>query len=65
MNTYMWKHPLTAQHLNILTELLGYKIISPIEKTLVCGDTGQGAMAETHEIAKLVFSLWKKTKENC
>ncbi len=41
MNTMMWEHPFTANHLNILAETLGFKIIQPINKTLICGETGK------------------------
>eukprot|EP00742_Colponemidia_sp_Colp-10_P009908 GILJ01010843.1.p1 GENE.GILJ01010843.1~~GILJ01010843.1.p1 ORF type:complete len:192 (+),score=14.34 GILJ01010843.1:22-597(+) len=44
MNTYMWDHPFTAKHLAILREL-GAHVIPPVTKTLVCGDTGNGALA--------------------
>jgi phosphopantothenoylcysteine decarboxylase len=45
MNTYMWEHPVTMEHVLKLRSF-GYRIIDPIEKTLVCGDVGVGAMAE-------------------
>jgi phosphopantothenoylcysteine decarboxylase len=40
MNTSMWEHPLTARHLDLVNDLLGYRIIQPISKKLACGDTG-------------------------
>lgn len=46
MNTHMWNHPITKQQIDIL-ESWHIKIIWPITKTLACGDTGIGAMAET------------------
>tara|TARA_B100000795_G_scaffold21142_1_gene14085 strand:+ start:49 stop:744 length:696 start_codon:yes stop_codon:yes gene_type:complete len=54
MNTLMWEHPLTLQHLNVLQNQLGYQIIDPVIKTLACGDTGQGAMASVETIVKSV-----------
>jgi phosphopantothenoylcysteine decarboxylase len=70
MNTMMWDHPLTAQHIHVLTQLLRYRCIPPISKRLVCGDTGKfcvsckrwilmscigiGAMAETETITNII-----------
>ena len=39
MNTDMWNHPITAEHLNKLKDY-GYNVIMPVEKKLACGDTG-------------------------
>ncbi|GAN10121.1 phosphopantothenoylcysteine decarboxylase [Mucor ambiguus] len=49
MNTSMWHHPFTVKHLEVLENVLDYKIIQPISKKLACGDTGVGAMAESHK----------------
>lgn len=40
MNTFMYEHPLTGEHLNKLNEL-GYIEIPVICKKLACGDTGE------------------------
>jgi phosphopantothenoylcysteine decarboxylase len=40
MNTLMYEHPLTEQHLRTVREVLGYTVIGPISKTLACGDVG-------------------------
>ncbi|KAH7730222.1 flavoprotein [Aphelenchoides avenae] len=56
MNTYMWENPLTYQHLKTLKELLLYKEIPPIEKELMCGDKGYGAMASVQMIASIIAS---------
>uniref|UniRef100_A0A1L8E269 Phosphopantothenoylcysteine decarboxylase n=1 Tax=Nyssomyia neivai TaxID=330878 RepID=A0A1L8E269_9DIPT len=53
MNTKMWQHPITAQHIAKLKEW-GYHEIPCIEKTLMCGDKGPGAMAEPHTIVSIV-----------
>lgn len=53
MNTKMYTHPLTAQQINRLQEW-GYFLVPVIEKTLMCGDTGTGAMAEVADIVKHV-----------
>lgn len=54
MNTCMWEHPLTYQHMKTLKELLLFKEIPPMEKELVCGDKGYGAMASVSMIVSVV-----------
>ena len=39
MNTLMWSHPITSQHIDTLLSF-GFHQIECIEKTLACGDTG-------------------------
>ncbi|KAI0822065.1 flavoprotein [Trametes gibbosa] len=63
MNTLMYEHPLTEQHLRIVKEVIGYTIVGPIGKKLACGDIGLGAMLEWRDIVQIVvdkFSLKKK-----
>ncbi|RHZ68235.1 hypothetical protein Glove_296g38 [Diversispora epigaea] len=67
MNTYMWEHPFTSKHLRVLSDQLGFQIISPMSKKLACGDTGIGAMAEVITIIdfivqKLSLNLMVETK---
>lgn len=50
MNTMMWEHPLTEQHLAILRSWSWFDILLPQPKALACGDVGQGAMREWREI---------------
>ncbi|KAJ6788629.1 hypothetical protein PWT90_08449 [Aphanocladium album] len=50
MNTLMWEHPLTEQHLAILRSWPWFDILLPQPKALACGDVGQGAMREWKEI---------------
>lgn len=50
MNTRMFLHPITGRQIEDLKDF-GYYEIKPISKTLMCGDTGIGAMAEVHTIA--------------
>ncbi|TPX66033.1 hypothetical protein SpCBS45565_g04707 [Spizellomyces sp. 'palustris'] len=57
MNTHMWDHPFTTLHLTTCTTLLKHTIIYPVSKTLACGDTGVGAMAEPETIAKVVHEV--------
>ncbi|KAL3083130.1 hypothetical protein niasHS_010932 [Heterodera schachtii] len=56
MNTAMWENPLTYQHLKTLKELLLYREIPPIEKEMMCGDKGYGAMASVQMIASIISS---------
>lgn len=44
MNTRMYDHPLTAEQVEKLKSW-GYIEVPTISKTLMCGDTGNGAMA--------------------
>ncbi|KAI0667733.1 flavoprotein [Trametes maxima] len=63
MNTLMYEHPLTAQHLRTIREVIGYTIVGPIGKKLACGDVGLGAMSEWRDIVQIVvdrFHLVKK-----
>uniref|UniRef100_A0A672V1W6 Phosphopantothenoylcysteine decarboxylase n=1 Tax=Strigops habroptila TaxID=2489341 RepID=A0A672V1W6_STRHB len=53
MNTAMWEHPLTAQHVEQLKGF-GYTEIPCVVKKLVCGDEGRGAMAEVWTIVESV-----------
>lgn len=49
MNTRMWEHPVTATQISALKSW-GYIEVPCIAKTLMCGDTGLGAMAELNTI---------------
>lgn len=53
MNTRMYEHPVTKEHLDKISSW-GINIVPPIEKTLFCGDTGIGAMAQIDDIIKLI-----------
>ncbi|XP_018419041.1 PREDICTED: phosphopantothenoylcysteine decarboxylase isoform X2 [Nanorana parkeri] len=59
MNTAMWNHPITAQQIKSLLSF-GYTEIPCIEKTLVCGDKGLGAMAEVDNIIDKVREVLLK-----
>jgi phosphopantothenoylcysteine decarboxylase len=51
MNTQMYKHPATTEACNKLMNW-GHLIVHPQEKTLFCGDTGIGAMAQIDDIVR-------------
>lgn len=62
MNTAMWRHPITKKQIKILEEEWGIEytengwiqVLRPIEKTLACGDAGDGAMREWSEIVSVI-----------
>ncbi|KAI0012516.1 flavoprotein [Xylariaceae sp. FL0662B] len=68
MNTAMWRHPVTARHLRVLEQEWGVKkngedsegddgwfeVLRPQQKTLACGDVGDGAMMEWTEIVAVI-----------
>ncbi|CBZ51995.1 hypothetical protein NCLIV_017870 [Neospora caninum Liverpool] len=54
MNALMWKHPLSAQQLDLLRSF-GVKVVEPVEKTLACGDTGPGALPPPQCVAAEIF----------
>jgi phosphopantothenoylcysteine synthetase/decarboxylase len=51
MNTVMWHQRTTADHVAALAGRPGVTMVEPVVKTLACGDTGQGAMAEVSQVA--------------
>ncbi|KAI0916890.1 hypothetical protein AcV7_005751 [Taiwanofungus camphoratus] len=63
MNTLMYEHPLTNEHLRVVRDVVGYQVVGPVGKTLACGDVGLGAMTEWRDIVQIVvekFSLIRK-----
>ena len=62
MNTAMWKHPITKKHLQVLEEDWAVdaehdgwiELLRPVEKTLACGDVGDGAMREWSDIVSII-----------
>ncbi len=57
MNTYMYNHPLTGKQLKILSEDFGFTVVDCVEKVLMCGDVGIGAMASVDTIVAVVKDL--------
>jgi phosphopantothenoylcysteine decarboxylase len=65
MNTLMYEHPLTAEHLRVIRDVVRYQVVGPIGKNLACGDVGLGAMTEWRDIVKIVVDQMKLVrKEN-
>lgn len=56
MNTFMYNHPLTKQQLDLLVNQWGFVLVGAIEKALICGDVGMGAMAKVDDIVNKVAS---------
>ncbi|KAB8670381.1 hypothetical protein FH972_026294 [Carpinus fangiana] len=63
MNTAMWVHPATGEHLDKLVKygtregtFPWIEILRPQEKELACGDTGTGAMRDWQEILAKIES---------
>ncbi|KAL1516874.1 hypothetical protein ABEB36_000712 [Hypothenemus hampei] len=56
MNTKMYEHPITNGQLTTL-KAWGYIEVPVIQKTLICGDTGLGAMAEVTTIVDKVLEV--------
>lgn len=56
MNTKMWEHPVTREHLKILVAQGANRaiIVPPQSKKLACGDIGMGAMAKIEDILEAV-----------
>lgn len=63
----MWRHPITAKQIRVLTDDWGVKeaengsvasgwfeVLRPQEKSLACGDVGDGAMKEWTEIVDII-----------
>lgn len=58
MNSFMYTHPLTEVQITILKSF-SICVLPVVEKTLICGDKGIGAMAEVDDIVLFVNSLKK------
>ena len=56
MNTLMWEHPATGEHLATL-QRWGYHVEDPVVKLLACKEYGMGAMAPVEVIVEKVQSL--------
>lgn len=58
MNTLMYDHPLTSEHLRVVKEVIGYHVVGPIGKALACGDIGKGSPPAEQNVAKVVRRSW-------
>jgi phosphopantothenoylcysteine decarboxylase len=57
MNTHMWEHPVTQEHIDKISKWFNLSVVNPIEKKLVCGDVGIGAMADIQDIVNSVKNV--------
>lgn len=57
MNTCMYSHPITKRQLDVVREEFGFTVIEPVEKTLMCGDRGLGAMAHVNDIVQRIYDF--------
>ena len=57
MNTRMWNNPLTARHLQTVSEIYNTIVIDPVEKRLADGEEGIGALAEDETIIEALNRL--------
>ena len=70
MNTAMWRHPITKKHLKTIDQdwTIGEEsrviVLRPMEKTLACGDTGDGAMMAWQTIVSKIERHLILTKVN-
>ena len=62
MNTFMYEHPITELQEKFLSETLGVTVLPTVEKTLMCGDTGKGAMASPETIVEAVLKSLLSTQ---
>ena len=64
MNTYMYEHPFTKKQLDTLANELVIHIVPPVEKRLMCGDLGIGAMASPSSICDHLDTFFKLHSDN-
>lgn len=57
MNTRMWTHPVTAEHISKLRDYYKISMVGPIDAELACGEVGMGAMAKITDIVNAVNSF--------
>ena len=63
----MWLHPITAKQIRVLADDWGvveaadgtiesgwFEVLRPQEKSLACGDVGDGAMKEWTEVVRII-----------
>ncbi|KAH9003851.1 flavoprotein [Lactarius hatsudake] len=63
MNTLMYEHPLTAQHIRTVRDVIGYEVVGPVSKSLACGDVGVGAMVEWRDIVASVVDRFTLVRD--
>lgn len=59
MNPGMWNHPATQRNLEILSGD-GVQIVTPGSGVVVCGDEGEGKLADIQRIEAEILRLWNQ-----
>ena len=54
MNTMMWEHPFTQEHVAKINKLPFAKIVDPAAGLLACGDVGQGKLMDVDAMAQVI-----------
>jgi phosphopantothenoylcysteine decarboxylase/phosphopantothenate--cysteine ligase len=65
MNTAMWENPILQRNLALLAEVDGgrrYRVVEPVEKTLACGETGMGALADEARIVSAIVEAGVRSR---
>jgi phosphopantothenoylcysteine decarboxylase/phosphopantothenate--cysteine ligase len=57
MNTEMWNHPRTQEHVNAIAKRDHIALINPAEGLLACGDIGKGKFPEVSAVADFIETL--------
>ncbi len=57
MNTEMWNHPRTQEHLTALKHLSHVAVVNPVSGLLACGDIGQGKFPDVSAVVDLIETL--------
>ncbi len=65
MNTMMWQHPFTREHVERLNKLPFARVVDPAAGLLACGDEGAGKLMDPEGIADVVeclnpLKVWEK-----
>ncbi len=63
MNTEMWNHPRTLEHVSAISKLPHVGLINPKSGLLACGDVGAGKFPEVSAVIDLIDSLSPLTKK--
>lgn len=54
MNTMMWEHPFTQEHVGRINRLSFAKVVDPAAGLLACGDEGKGKLMDVEAMADLL-----------
>ncbi|MFL5785674.1 MAG: bifunctional phosphopantothenoylcysteine decarboxylase/phosphopantothenate--cysteine ligase CoaBC, partial [Bacteriovoracaceae bacterium] len=57
MNTEMWNHPRTQEHVTAISKRDNIALINPAEGLLACGDIGKGKFPEVTAVADFIETL--------